>query len=250
MSRNILLAALSAAIILPSITSCKIDPSGTDFMSTVTLKNCDDGSYYYKETELTALVPQNPGTTPVQGFKEKRMIIRYCATGKAPEKEIPGFDNTFLVDVTARTQCATYATVPSLGSEEKDKAYYGGDPVSLYFYGEGKFPFTTLEDGYLCVYLEYISEPESGYKHTFDLVTGANPDDPWEVELRHKAFGPATGEVQSAYMVFPLNQLEDTKGEDKTLTLIWNNGQASEKLKAKFKFRTRTDWPEVFPYEQ
>lgn len=96
---------------------------------------------------------------------------------------------------------------------------------------------TGVEDGYLTVHYStwWGTKP---VQHDFYLVTGANPADPYEVELRQNANGDKKDEQGDSLICFDINTLPDTGGQYKTLTLKWttSGGSASEK---EFKFKTR-----------
>ena len=96
---------------------------------------------------------------------------------------------------------------------------------------------TGVEDGYLT--LHYSTWwGTSPVRHDFHLVTGTNPDDPYEVLLRQDANGDRKDEEGDSLICFDINSLPDTGGQYKTLTLKWtgSGGAASEK---KFRFKTR-----------
>ena len=96
---------------------------------------------------------------------------------------------------------------------------------------------TGVEDGYLTVHYS-TWWGNSPVQHDFYLVTGANPADPYEVELRQNANGDKKDEEGDSLICFDINSLPDTGGQYKTLTLKWttSGGSASEK---EFKFKTR-----------
>ena len=96
---------------------------------------------------------------------------------------------------------------------------------------------TSCEDGYLTLHYE-TWWGGSGVPHTFTLVTGLNPDDPYEVMLRHDARGDGRKEKADSVIYFDLQTLPDTGDEDKTLTLKWINSEG--KLAGRrFPFRSR-----------
>lgn len=96
---------------------------------------------------------------------------------------------------------------------------------------------TSVEDGYLTVHYDvwWGSEPVA---HNFSIVTGMNPEDPYELLLVHSANGDAMDRKADGLVCFDINSLPSTEGQYKILTLKWDNlgGSASEK---KFKFKTR-----------
>ena len=96
---------------------------------------------------------------------------------------------------------------------------------------------TGVEDGYLTVHYNtwWGLNP---VQHSFYVITGTNPDDPYELVLKQDEAGDKKEEEGDAIICFDINTLPDTGDEYKELTLKWTTcgGKASEK---KFKFKTR-----------
>ena len=62
------------------------------------------------------------------------------------------------------------------------------------------------EDGYLTLRIRTLwSSPHA--THVLNLVTGTNPEDPYELELRHDAKGDDNGSWGDALIAFNLNKL-------------------------------------------
>ena len=96
---------------------------------------------------------------------------------------------------------------------------------------------TSCEDGYLTLHYE-TWWGDSAVPHAFTLVTGLNPDDPYEVTLRHDAKGDGRKEKADSIIYFDLQTLPDTGDEDKTLTLKWINSEG-KLAERRFPFRSR-----------
>lgn len=96
---------------------------------------------------------------------------------------------------------------------------------------------TGVEDGYLTVHYS-TWWGKSPVQHDFYLVTGANPADPYEVELRQNANGDKKDDQGDSLICFDINSLPDTGGQYKTLTLKWTTSGCSASEK-EFKFKTR-----------
>ena len=96
---------------------------------------------------------------------------------------------------------------------------------------------TSVEDGYLTLHYNawWGNAPTI---HGFSIVTGTNPDNPYELVLRHDANGDAEDQKGDGLVCFDINSLPDTGGQYTELTLKWNSleGTASER---RFKFKTR-----------
>lgn len=92
-----------------------------------------------------------------------------------------------------------------------------GDPVEI----EEDW-MTFMEDAYLT--LHYFAFWGDGkVAHTLSLVTGENPEDPYEVRLVHLSNGDPPLEKADALVYFDLNSLPPTGDEDKFLTIKWKN---------------------------
>ena len=96
---------------------------------------------------------------------------------------------------------------------------------------------TGVEDGFMTIHYTTMWG-NNPVQHDFSLVSGTNPDDPYELELRHDANGDAKEQEGESIISFDINSLPDTGGEYKTLTLKWttSGGSASKK---EFQFKTR-----------
>ena len=82
-----------------------------------------------------------------------------------------------------------------------------------------------------------IGNPEFGK----NLISTNNPENPYEVEFRHNAYGDVNGHLADGLVAFKLDQLLDTEGETVKLKLIWNSysGQKSHE----FDYCTRQSTP-------
>ena len=120
---------------------------------------------------------------------------------------------------------------PWLGEENDEK--YGNDPVEIM-----KNWMTVVEDGYIT--LNFLTRWGAGnVKHEVNLLTGGNPENPYEVEFRHNAFGDVCGREGTGIVAFRLTGLPDTKGETVKLTLKWNSFSGTKT--AQFDYKTRTE---------
>lgn len=96
---------------------------------------------------------------------------------------------------------------------------------------------TGAEDGYLTLHYN-TWWGSSQVLHKMYVITGTNPEDPYELVLLQDACGDKKDEMGEALICFDINSLPDTGDEYKELTLKWTSsgGTAAEK---KFKFKTR-----------
>lgn len=238
---SVVICAVSALMV---VSSCLpgADPV-VQYFGTVTCKN-NDGDIYFKESDTVALRADNLTLNPIPNERERRMLISFISDRKPMTPGVPGYEKTYVISLTSMDTVYTKQPVVSFGSEEQDAEAYGNDPLGLYVQEDVPvFPITSLEDGYLSIRFQFEGIPYSGIVHEINLVTGANPDDPYEVEIRHNAKGETVGESVDGYIAFPLKSLPDTGGEVKTLTLVWNSVVSGKKEKATYQYKSRTDWP-------
>ena len=79
-------------------------------------------------------------------------------------------------------------------------------------------------------------------KHFVNLISTNNPENPYEVEFRHNAYGDTYGHPADGLVAFKLDGiLPDTNGETVKLKLIWNSysGEKSHE----FDYCTRQSTP-------
>ena len=96
---------------------------------------------------------------------------------------------------------------------------------------------TSVEDGYLTIHYDAMWG-KTPKVHSFSVVTGSDPADPYQLILRHNANGDAADLKGDGLVCFDINSLPSTGGQYKKLTLKWNSleGRACER---QFKFKTR-----------
>lgn len=70
-----------------------------------------------------------------------------------------------------------------------------------------------------------------------NLVTGENPDNPYEVTFYHNADGDVNGYWGYGIVAFKLDKLPDTEGKTVDLTLKWKSYNGDRKVT--FKYCTR-----------
>ena len=96
---------------------------------------------------------------------------------------------------------------------------------------------TSVEDGYLTLHYSAFWG-DGSIAHTLFLVSGENPDDPYEVRLIHLNNGDAALEEGDALIYFDLAGLPPTGDSGQPLTLKWKNG-AGQMVSKAFLFRSR-----------
>ena len=142
--------------------------------------------------DSTTLEATNLKTSPF-GEKEVRALLNFTDTGE------PGTTYDKKVYVNWIDDILTKSLVEDLGEGNDEK--YGSDPVEL-----ANSWVNIAEDGYLTLRIRTLwGRP--GQTHVVNLLTGTNPDNPYELELRHDAMGDTCGTMGDALIAFDLNRL-------------------------------------------
>ncbi|WP_432711488.1 NigD-like protein [Phocaeicola coprocola] len=188
----------------------------------VTVKSDADDSFFLQLDDSTTLLPVNLASSPF-GDKEVR------ALANIEEVDEPSGAYTKAVHINWIDSILTKPIATDLG-EENDQTY-GTDPVEIV-----KDWVTIAEDGYLTLRFRTVwgagSQP-----HFVNLLLGNNPDNPYEVEFRHNAYGDTYGESGDALVAFKLDGLPDTEGKTVKLTLKWKSFSGDKS--AEFDYCTR-----------
>lgn len=189
----------------------------------VTVKNNADSSFFLQLDEQTTLLPVNMDKSPF-GEKEVRALVNYT------EVDEPSGDYTHAVHVNWIDSLLTKSLAPNLGVDENNRVY-GNDPVEMVADW-----VTIAEDGYLTLRFR-TRWSDLGKKHFVNLIPTNNPDDPYEVEFRHNAYGDTYGQVGDGLVAFDLASLPDTEGKTVKLTLKWQSFTGEKS--AQFDYCTR-----------
>lgn len=207
---------LTIALFLPmllSFQSCwKDDSNKYDLIhpnAIVTVKPVGN-SFYMQLNDNTTLEAENIANSPY-GNKEVRAFINY-----QDAKQEHATNYSKVVYVNWIDSILTKNTIASKGSTE-DIATYGDDPVWLI-----DDWITVCEDGYLTLHFR-TKMGDSNVKHTVSLVTGVNPNNPYEVTLRHDANGDAANYYADGVVAFRLSSLPNTDGKTVILKLNWDS---------------------------
>jgi hypothetical protein len=186
------------------------------YSAIVSVRTAPDGTVYFQVDDNTRLLPLG-NTDPYRGL-ERIFCGLMIYADQVPEY---GYRAAVLW-YEALDKGAVSAVVP-VG---------GDDPLDIL-----SDWMTSCEDGYLTLHYE-TWWGDTAVPHAFTLVTGLNPDDPFEVTLRHDAKGDGRREKADSVVYFDLQSLPDTGDEDKTLTLKWKNSEGKLVERA-FPFRSR-----------
>lgn len=218
-----------------SALSCKKDdypPYDIMVANAVVTVKPDEAGFYLQLDDSTVIYPTNVKESPF-GDKEVRAFINYKVEQKYGKGEHPR-TSLFAQDgyIYWFKDLLTKATVETKGTSEEDKTEYGNDAVEVV----NAFP-TVCEDGYLTLRFRAYWGLNGSVKHTVNLVTGTDPDDPYLVVFRHNDNGDTKDVLSDAYVAFNLSSLPDTNGEKVTLKLKYNTGNSDKIIK--FDYKTR-----------
>ena len=187
----------------------------------VTVKEAADGAFFLQLDDKTTLLPTNVKTSPF-GDKEVRALMNYSEVDEASG------EYTKAVHINWIDSILTKPIAPDLG-EENDEIY-GTDPVEIV-----NDWVTLAEDGYLT--LRFRTVWGGSKKHFVNLLLGQNPENPYEVEFRHNAYGDTYGETGDGLVAFKLDELPDTEGKTVKLKLKWKSFSGDKS--AEFDYCTR-----------
>lgn len=200
-----------ALALLPGLQSCDdSDDVGYLWQPTalVTVYPQADESVLLQLDEATQLRPVNLKTSPF-GNKVVRALVNYN------HEQEPGSDA--LQDVTVNWIDSIRTKDPVVSTGEENVAQYGEDPIEII-----RDWVTIAEDGYLTLRVRTVWGP--GRKpHVLNLLTGVNPDNPMEFELRHDAKGDVAGTMGDALIAFNLNEVVGDAATPVRIKLRWKS---------------------------
>lgn len=232
------LSVILLAMATSMFSSCDLDDNDNEvsFRPTalVTVKPTAD-SFYLQLDDSTRLQPTNMTKSPF-GDKEVRALVNYNIEEKKSAMQS--------VHINWLDSIRTKMTVPSLG--DKNNVTYGNDPVEIV-----NDWVTVAEDGYLTLRVR----TRWGYSnkvHYLNLLTGVNPENPYEVELRHDAMGDSPIQMGDALIAFNLRELlKDADKEKVKFTLRWNSFSGAKKTEFELKSKpmdTRSNIADAIEY--
>lgn len=231
LSRRLSCAALSLLATITLLSACSSDyeaipapyyPEATTPCAVVTVKHAADSTVYLQLDDSTTLYPQNLENR-IFGGKEVRAFVYYNET--KPNNS----PYTYSVIVQHIDSILTKQTVETLGT--RNDSVYGNDDIEI----QSGFP-TVCEDNYLTLFVT-ARWGRTDKKHLINLVRGTNPDDPYELELRHNAYGDTNGQQASSTVAFSLKALPKTGG--KTVKLKVKYSSAGTRRTVEFDYRTK-----------
>ncbi len=226
MTKQHLLLSVVGVVLLMMLPSCLNDDDSSELLrptALVTVCPNADGSFIMQLDNATQLVPTNLKTSPF-GTKEVRALVNYTETNVSPQdKKVRNVEVNWLDSIR------TKLPVETLGKQDEIK--YGNDPVEIV-----QDWVTVAEDGYLTLRIRTLwGSPHA--THILNLVTGTNPDDPYELELRHDAKGDKNGRWGDALIAFNLNKLPRGDAGIAKIKLKWKSFTGDKSAKFEIKMR-------------
>lgn len=204
---------LLAAIAL--FASCGSDDHYDPYRPTalVTVKPTSD-SFILQLNDSVRLIPGNMTQSPF-GEKEVRALVNYQLQEKTADMQ--------RVHIIWIDSIRTKMPVASAG--ENDKELFGDDPVEIM-----RDWVTCAEDGYLTLRIR-TNWGEGNKVHYLNLLTDTNPENPYELELRHDANGDIPLRTADALIAFNLRQLmANAEADTVRFTLRWKSFSGMKKL--------------------
>lgn len=182
----------------------------------VTVCPTAEGGFTMNLDDKTTLLPSNMEKSPY-GNKEVRALVNYTED-KKQQRETRS--------VTVNWMDSIRTKLPELYLGEENDKKYGNDPVEIV-----KDWVTVAEDGYLTLRVRTLWGDRQT-PHYLNLLTGMNPDNPFELELRHDAKGDVNGRPGDALIAFNLNNLPRTNGSTVKIKLHWKSfsGEKSQEF--------------------
>lgn len=226
MTRQHLLLSIVGVVVLMMLPSCTSDDDSPELLrptALVTVCPNADGSFIMQLDNATQLVPTNLKTSPF-GTKEVRALVNYTETNVSPQdKKVRNVEVNWLDSIR------TKLPVETLGKQDEIK--YGNDPIEIV-----QDWVTVAEDGYLTLRIRTLwGSPHA--THILNLVTGTNPEDPYELELRHDAKGDKNGRWGDALIAFNLNKLPRGDAGIAKIKLKWKSFTGDKSAKFEIKMR-------------
>lgn len=180
----------------------------------VTVRPSAAGGFTMQLNDSVTLYPTNMAVSPFGGKEVRALTVyRYEAATNGQNNNV----SVFRLD-----SIRTKQPVATAGADN-DKTY-GNDPIEIV-----KDWLTVAEDGYLTLRVRTMWGHTT---HYLNLLTGTNPDNPYELELRHDARGDVGGRVGDALIAFNLNSLP--KGSDGKVKIKLNWTSHDGKKSAEF----------------
>lgn len=227
--KNNLFIGIAAILAISIFSSCSHDKDNSKSYreAIVTVKPLDNGSFYMQLTDNEMLCPEGYLKSPYRD-KELRAYVIYSYTGLTDP------DYGKVVTIERMDSIRTKSPVAYNGETEDELVQmYGNDPLEIM-----NNWITGVEDGYLTLNIMMHWSWSGVVQHSIDLITGMNPDDPYEVRLMHNANNDISQRDGFSTVAFRLGSLPDTDGKTVKLTLKWK--AFGQEKSTSFNYRTRS----------
>lgn len=228
-----LFGLVAAVMLVSSFSACDNDDTYIWYYDAVpnalvTVKPVDEAGFYMQLDDSTTLHPVNMSVSPY-GDKEVRALVNYAYV-RPVENDYE--KRSFKVNVNWIDSILTKPAVPY--PADGDVSEYGEDPIEIV-----RDWVNIAEDGYLTLRFR-TRWGNNGVVHFVNLLTGVNPDDPYEVEFRHNAYGDVNGTPGDALVAFRLSDLPDTNGKTVKLTLKYKSFSGEKSIRFDYCSRKAT----------
>lgn len=228
-----LFGLVAAVMLISSFSACDNDDTYIWYYDAVpnalvTVKPVDGAGFYMQLDDSTTLHPVNMSVSPY-GDKEVRALVNYAYV-RSEENDYE--KRSFKVNVNWIDSILTKPAVPY--PADGDVSEYGEDPIEIV-----RDWVNIAEDGYLTLRFR-TRWGNNGVVHFVNLLTGVNPDDPYEVEFRHNAYGDVNGTPGDALVAFRLSDLPDTNGKTVKLTLKYKSFSGEKSIRFDYCSRKAT----------
>lgn len=223
--KNLLFAVLGLGALSVMLPSC-IDDNDNSYelrLPTALVTVCpeDDGSFIMRLDDEVRLVPVNMKKSPFDD-KEVRALVNYSDV-EVQESTLRN------VHVNWIDSIRTKLPVESMGELDVEK--FGDDPIEIV-----RDWVTIAEDGYLTLRVRTIWGTRN-IRHNINLLTGTNPENPYELEIRHDANGDTDGRWSDALIAFNLNGLPRENGDENKIVLKWKSFTGEKSAEFDIKMR-------------
>lgn len=227
MRKTFIPATIGLCLASMAFTSCDNDDNDADWSTVypnalVTVKTSPDKTPYLQLDEKTTLLPTNLKTGLFDG-KQVRALANISITDQ------PAGDYSKAAYVNWIDSIRTKLPVESMGELDVEK--FGDDPIEIV-----RDWVTIAEDGYLTLRVRTIWGTRN-IRHNINLLTGINPENPYELEIRHDANGDTDGRWSDALIAFNLNGLPRENGDENKIVLKWKSFTGEKSAEFDIKMR-------------
>lgn len=209
---QLFLSAIALPLACVSFTSCD-DDDDYDYSlvyptAVVTVCPQEDGGFMMVLDDENDIYPANMTKSPF-GEDEVRAFVNFTPVAGKENDDRQYVNVNWIDDIRTK--------LPVQYIDEENAATYGNDPLEIV-----KDWVTVAEDGYLTLRLR-TRWGMAGAVHHINLLSGVNPDDPYEFELRQDAKGDVTGPMGDAFIAFNLNEHFSDATAPVKIKLCWTS---------------------------